>query len=126
MAATPLTDPELIDDQPPRISWRLMSCCSCSRQCCLRYFYLDDLTRDARHVVRRLLEEGTGSFASLILFPIAVLLERRFPLDGGRWRRHWMIHVVGFVVYSVAHTTVIALTRAVIFPALGRGPTTTA
>lgn len=123
MAATLITDPALIDDQPPRISWRLAAMLFVLATVLrFAYFYLDDLTREMQGtLVRRLLEEGTGNFASAILFPIAVLLERRFPLDSGRWRRSWMVHVVGFVVYSVAHTTVIALTRAVIFPALGQG-----
>jgi LytS/YehU family sensor histidine kinase len=72
--------------------------------------------------VRRALEEGTGNFASALLFPIALLLERRFPVDEGRWRRTWAIHIGGFVLYSVLHTTVIAVTRAMLSPAMGLGP----
>jgi len=111
------------DDRPPRISWRavvvLFAVATVLR---FAYFYLDDLTRNVHGtLVHRLLEEATANFASAILFPIAVLLDRRFPLDNGRWQRHWMIHVGGFVVYSAAHTTVIAATRAVIFPAVGMG-----
>ena len=123
MASTRVPDPEPIDDQPPRISWRLtFMLFVLATVLRFAYFYLDDLTRGIHGtLVHRLLEEGTGNFASAILFPIAVLLERRYPLDRGRWQRHWPIHVVGFVVYSVAHTTVIALTRAVVFPATGHG-----
>jgi two-component system, LytTR family, sensor kinase len=112
-----------LDDQPPRISWRLtFMLFVLATVLRFAYFYLDDLTRQmSGTLVRRLLEEGTGNFASAILFPIAVLLERRYPVDRGRWRRHWFVHVVGYIVYSVAHTTVIALTRAVVFPAAGQG-----
>ncbi|MGH7617391.1 MAG: hypothetical protein ACREPM_09205, partial [Gemmatimonadaceae bacterium] len=86
------------------------------------YFYLDDLTRAMPGTfAMRALEEGTGNFASALFFPIALLLERRFPVDEGRWRRTWAIHLGGFVVYSVAHTTVMAITRAVLSPALGLG-----
>src|SRR5215470_7424944 len=116
--------PEVTPDRPPRIRWSVVAALF-ALATILRflYFYLDDLTR-AMHdtFVRRALEEGTGNFASALLFPIALLLERRFPVDEGRWRRTWAIHIGGFVLYSVLHTTVIAVTRAVLSPALGLGP----
>lgn len=113
-----------IDDSAPRIRWSvvllLFAVATIAR---FAYFYLDDLTRQTSGtLVRRLLEEGTGNFASALLFPIAIVVERYFPLDRGRWRRHWPQHVGGLVLYSVAHTTVIAVTRAILFPALGLGP----
>ena len=112
------------DDSPPRIRWSvvllLFAVATVAR---FAYFYLDDVTRQTPGTLaRRLLEEGTGNFASALLFPIAIVFERYFPLDRGRWRRHWPQHVAGLVLYSVAHTTVIAVTRAVLFPALGLGP----
>lgn len=111
-------------DRPPRIRWSVVAALF-ALATILRflYFYLDDLTR-AMHgtFVLRALEEGTGNFASALLFPIALLLERRFPVDEGRWRRNWAIHIGGYVVYSAAHTTVMAATRAVLAPALGLGP----
>ncbi len=111
-------------DRPPRIRWSVVAALfALATVLRFLYFYLDDLTR-AMHdtFVLRALEEGTGNFASALLFPIALLLERRFPVDEGRWRRNWAIHIAGFVVYSIAHTTVIAATRAVLAPALGLGP----
>ena len=97
-------------------------CCSCSRRCLrFAYFYLDDLShRIPGTLVRRLLEEGTGNVGvGASAFRIAVLLERHFPLDQGRWRTAWAVHVAGYVTYSVAHTTFLALSRALLFPALG-------
>ena len=83
------------------------------------YFYLDDLTRRrSGTLLQRVLEEGTGIIAAAALFPIAVLVERRFPLDRGRWRRSWFAHVGGLIAYSVLHTTFMAVSRALLFPAL--------
>jgi two-component system, LytTR family, sensor kinase len=115
--------PEVTPDRPPRIRWSVVAALF-ALATILRflYFYLDDLTHAMPDTfVRRALEEGTGNFASALLFPIALLLERRFPVDEGRWRRTWAVHIGGFVLYSVPHTTVIAVTRAVLSPVLGLG-----
>jgi len=83
------------------------------------YFYFDDLTRQiSGTLLHRALEEGTGVVAAAALFPIAVLVERRFPLDRGRWRRGWLPHVGGLIAYSILHTTFMAVSRSLLFPAL--------
>jgi len=112
-----------VDDRPPAIRWSwivvLFAAAGLSR---FGYFYLDDLTHDVHGtLVRRLLEEGTGILASALFFPIAVFMERRFPVDQGRWRRAWAPHVLGFALYSAAHTSVLALSRTVLAPGLGLG-----
>jgi two-component system LytT family sensor kinase len=112
-----------LDDRPPRIRWRLIALlfvfATVAR---FAYFYLDDLTRGHSGTLgRRLMEEGTGGLASALLFWLAVVVERHFPLDRGRWRRSWLPHVGGYVAYSVAHTTMMAGMRAVLFPAVGYG-----
>jgi two-component system LytT family sensor kinase len=112
-----------LSDTPPRIRWRvvvaLFGIATIAR---FAYFYLDDLTRQLPGTLfHRVIEEGTGNFASLVFFPISIVLERRFPLDRGRWRRNWLPHVGGLVVYSIAHTTLIAALRAVLFPLFGHG-----
>ena len=87
------------------------------------YFYLDDLTRQiSGTLLHRALEEGTGVIAAAALFPIAVLLERRYPLDRGRWRRSWLPHLGGLVAYSVLHTTFMAVSRWLLFPAVAHTP----
>jgi two-component system LytT family sensor kinase len=114
----PLIDADL--DRPPTIRARvvvaLFAIVGVTR---FAYFYLDDLTRQIPGtLIRRALEEGTGVLAAAALFPIAVVVERRFPLDRGRWRRSWLPHLGGLVVYSVLHTTVMAISRALLFPAI--------
>ena len=114
----PLIDADL--DRPPTIRTRivvaLFAIVGVTR---FAYFYLDDLTRQIPGtLVRRALEEGTGVLAAAVLFPIAVVVERRFPLDRGRWRRSWLPHLGGLVLYSVLHTTAMAISRALLFPAI--------
>jgi len=83
-------------------------------------FYLDDLTRsESGTVARRLLEELTGAYGALLLFPLIVALERHFPLTLGRWRRHWPLYLGAFLVFSTAHTTFLAVSRALLHPLFG-------
>lgn len=111
-------------DRSARISWPIVVALF-TGAALLRfaYFYLDDLTRRVSGtLVPRLIEEITGNVASALLFPIAVFAERRFPIDAGRWRRNWWVHVGGYVLYSALHTSFMAVSRAFLFPALGQGP----
>lgn len=112
------------DDRPPRISWPIATALFAAATVLrFAYFYLDDLTRRIHGtLVPRVIEEVTGNLASLLFFPIAVVVERRFPLDAGRWRKHWWVHVAGYVVYSTLHTSFMAVSRPVLFPLLGQGP----
>jgi two-component sensor histidine kinase len=113
-----------IDDHPPRINWRLVALLfAASFVVRFGYFYLDDLTRgDTTTLVRRLLEEGTGHATEALLFPIVVLVERAFPVDLGRWRRTWFVHLGTYVALSIVHTTLMAASRWTLFPAFGQGP----
>lgn len=113
-----------IDDRPPRINWRIVILLfAVSLVARFGYFYLDDVTNNERGTfVRRFLEEGTGHLTEVLLFPIIVLVERAFPVDRGRWRRVWPAHVAAYVGLSIAHTTLIAITRWGLFPLLGQGP----
>ena len=88
------------------------------------YRYLDDLAR-GRHgmLAPRLLEEGTGVVSALVLVvPIAVAISRRVPWTRGGWARALAAHAGGAIVYTVAHTTLMALSRAAIAPLAGMGP----
>jgi hypothetical protein len=115
--------PPLIDadpDRAPHIRLRVIAALFAAAGVTrFAYFYLDDLTRQvAGTLVHRALEEGTGVVAAAALFPIAVLLERRFPIDRGRWRSNWLPHLGGLVVYSLLHTTFMAVSRHLLFPAV--------
>jgi two-component system, LytTR family, sensor kinase len=85
-------------------------------------FYLDDVTRSEHGtLVRRLVEETTGAYAALLLFPVVVAVERAFPLTRGRWRRAWPAHLATFLGLSVVHTTLMAVSRATLYPLFGHG-----
>ena len=88
----------------------------------LSSFYLDDLTRAMTGTLpRRLLEESTGAVTALILFPLMVFAERRFPLTQGRWRRNSGAHVMAFSIFTVLHTTLMAVSRTTLSALLGMG-----
>jgi two-component system LytT family sensor kinase len=111
------------DDAAPRVSWTaaflLFTALGVLR---LTYLFLDDVTRSASGTfVRRLFEESTGTYGAFLLCPLLVAVERRWPLDLGRWRRNWLAHVAAYVPFSIAHTSLLAASRAVIFPFFGRG-----
>jgi sensor histidine kinase YesM len=115
--------PPLIDadpDRPPTIRLRVVAAAfAIAGITRFAYFYLDDLTRQIPGtLLHRALEEGTGVVAGAALFPVAVLVERRFPLDRGRWRRNWPAHLGGLAVYSILHTTFMAVSRWLLFPAI--------
>jgi LytS/YehU family sensor histidine kinase len=77
------------------------------------YHYLDDLARgQGGTLVRRLIEELTGSYTALVLLPFVLWFVRRFA---------WPWQILGALVFSAGHTTLMAITRGIIFPALGQG-----
>jgi two-component system, LytTR family, sensor kinase len=111
-------------DRPPEINWwvafGLFTLAGLLR---FLRFYLDDITRGVPGtLVRRALEESTGAYAALLLFPLIVAVERRYPLSAGRWRKNWPMHAVAYVIYTAGHTTLLALSRTLIYPLAGHGP----
>ena len=86
-------------------------------------FYLDDLTRALPGTFHmRFVEEASGAYGAMVLFPLAVLVERRFPLTAGRWRTNWPVHCLAFVGYSVLHTSLMWGGRILMFRAMGHAP----
>ena len=86
------------------------------------YMYFDDIARrEAGTLVRRAIEESTGAYTAAVLFVAVVAFVWRYPLDRPRWRARVPAHVAGLVAYSLAHTTLMFLTRTVIFRLLGMG-----
>jgi len=86
------------------------------------YRYLDDL---AGHrygtLVQRFIEEMTGVYAALPIVPIARYVGRRFSWCRATWPTALAANLAALVVYSALHTTLMALSRAVIFPLAGLG-----
>ncbi len=84
--------------------------------------YLDDLS-NGRHgtALVRFIEEMTGTYAALPMIPIASFVADRVSWER-RWPRALFANVLGFVAYSSLHTTLMAVSRAKLFPLFGMGP----
>ena len=86
------------------------------------YMYFDDVARrESGTVVHRAIEEATGAYTAAVLFVAVVAFAWRFPLDRPGWRRRIPIHVAGMAGYTLAHTTLMFLSRTVIFRLAGMG-----
>jgi signal transduction histidine kinase len=86
------------------------------------YRYLDDLAREHYDTLaRRLLEESSGTYTAFALLPLILALCRRLPWSPSSWPRTIALHLLGALAYSFAHTTLMALSRAVLFPLAGMG-----
>jgi two-component system LytT family sensor kinase len=88
----------------------------------LEYRYLDDLSRQrAGTFGTRLLEETTGVYSVFFLLPFVLLFARYYLFECRGWLRRIAFHVCGAVVFSFLHTTLMALSRQILAPALGLG-----
>lgn len=77
------------------------------------YHYLDDLAHMQQGTfLQRFIEEMTGAYTALPLFPFVLWFARRFP---------WPAQILGALIYSAIHTTLMAVSRAVLFPLAGLG-----
>jgi two-component system, LytTR family, sensor kinase len=86
------------------------------------YRYLDDLSRQhAGTFGRRLLEEATGVYSVFFLLPFVVLFARYYLFECRGWARRIALHLSGAVLFSFLHTTIMALSRKILAPALGLG-----
>ncbi len=86
------------------------------------YRYFDDLARQTYGTWGiRLVEEATGAYTALVLLPFIVWVARRFRPTLDRWYVTPLIWLAGAIIYSAAHTTLMALSREVIYRVLGWG-----
>ena len=86
------------------------------------YMYFDDVARgETGTFVHRAIEESTGAYTAAVLFVAVVAFVWRYPLDRRGWRRHVALHVAAMVAYSLAHTTLMFLSRTVAFRLIGMG-----
>ena len=77
------------------------------------YHYLDDLARMQHGTfLPRLIEEMTGVYAVGVLFPFVLWFVRRFS---------WPWQILGAAAFTAGHTTLMAISRAVLFPLAGLG-----
>ncbi len=86
------------------------------------YMYFDDVARrETGTLVHRAVEESTGAYTAAVLFVAVVAFVWRYPLDRPGWRMRVPAHVAALVAYSIAHTTLMFVSRTVIFRLLGMG-----
>ena len=79
------------------------------------YFYLDDLARNRPGTaLARGIEEATGFYSAFVLLPLVTWFARKFPWRRVPWPRFYAGHLAGAICFSLAHTTLMALSRAII------------
>jgi two-component system LytT family sensor kinase len=88
------------------------------------YRYLDDLSRNRPGTLAiRSLEEITGVYTAFVLLPL-VFKAANFYLFRPK-RLNWILivfwHIVAGVAFSLAHTSLMAITRQIISPLVGLG-----
>jgi two-component system LytT family sensor kinase len=86
------------------------------------YRYLDDLTRQIPGTFPlRALEEGTGVYSVFLMLPLVFRFARVYLFERKGWLRLGFLHLVGAVLFSAAHTTMMAISRHFIAPLIGLG-----
>jgi len=86
------------------------------------YMYFDDIARrETGTIVPRAIEESTGAYTAAVLFIAVVAFVWRYPLDRPAWRKRLPAHLAAMIGYSLAHTTLMFVTRTVIYRLLGLG-----
>jgi LytS/YehU family sensor histidine kinase len=87
------------------------------------YHFLDDLARGKTGTaLPRFIEEMTGAYSAAIVLPITIWTLRRFPFGRRTWPLALAAQLGGLIVYTVAHTSLMAISRALLFPLAGLGP----
>lgn len=86
------------------------------------YIALDDLARaHPARLPQQLIEELTGAWAGLAILAVLIWLVPRFPLDRGTWRRRLPSYVGIVILLGAIHTTLMWLSRTLVFPLAGLG-----
>jgi len=90
------------------------------------YRYLDDLARQHYGTFAvRFIEESTGVYSVALLFLFVVPFARRFNINHTNWHTNWRtrlpLHFVAAVLFSLIHTSIMAVSRTIVFYVAGRG-----
>jgi two-component system, LytTR family, sensor kinase len=87
------------------------------------YRYLDDLSRQhAGTLPMRALEEITGVYSAFVLLPLVFRFAHLYLFPRKSWFRVAVWHLAGAILFSFAHTTLMAISRQIISPLVGLGP----
>ncbi|HEU0186139.1 MAG TPA: histidine kinase, partial [Blastocatellia bacterium] len=86
------------------------------------YRYLDNLARGLSGTFTvRLIEELTGCYSAGLLFLLVLKFSRRFRIDAKNWPRRLPLYLSAAVVFSLLHTTMMAISRQAVFRLAGMG-----
>jgi two-component system, LytTR family, sensor kinase len=86
------------------------------------HYWLNDVTWHRYGTLpEHLLEEMSGAYGAMVLVPFVAWIATRFPFRRGDIARAVLANIGGFVLYTVAHTTFMAVTRNVVSPLIGLG-----
>ena len=86
------------------------------------YKYFDDVARrEPDTFAQRIIEESTGTYAAMVLFIAVAAFAWAYPLDRPGWRKRIPAHLAVMIAVSIAHTTLLLVSRSVIFPLVGLG-----
>jgi two-component system LytT family sensor kinase len=86
------------------------------------YKYLDDLSR--QHTGKfpiRALEEITGVYSVLVLLPLIFRVANLYLFPHKSWPKVVVWHLLASIVFSAAHTTLMAISRQILSPLIGLG-----
>lgn len=87
------------------------------------YHYLDDLSRGRPGTFAvRFLEESTGVYSVLLILPLVLRVARYCLFQVKGVVRQFAVHVPTAIAFSLAHTTLMAVSRWIISPLVGMGP----
>jgi signal transduction histidine kinase len=87
------------------------------------YKYLDEVAHGhSTSPLIPLIEEFTGTYSVLLLVPLLFFAARKFPFRRRGWPKVALTHFGIATVFSFLHTSMMAVSRNLIFPAVGLGP----
>lgn len=86
------------------------------------YRYLDDLSREITGTLpARILEEGTGTYSAFVLLPGIFFVAQKYLFKNKGWLFVVFWHLLAAIAFSCAHTTLMAVSRQILFPLAGLG-----
>ena len=88
------------------------------------YRYLESVAnREAVSPLEPFINEVlTGAWMAALLFPLVARVARRYPFDRANWLRRLPLHLGALAAYSLAHTSLLWLSRNALYPLFGLRP----
>ncbi len=84
-----------------------------------RYFEIVASGRDVSALEPLINELFTGAWMAALLFPFVAWVARRYPVSLATWSSWLPIHAGALIAYSLAHTSLLWLSRSVLYPLFG-------